>query len=318
VSRLAQFLSTEESFRLPLGARIGDGSVAGYYIDMRVKAPEPALPAEFARAAGEVNWDAVAQWALGCHEHWLETGDGRWLEAMRAGGEVLVRNTDADGGLRHTYLLGHTFPLLPPSLSAMAQGQVASVLVRLHAATGSDEFAAAALRVLEPLYVDTPDGGTRAYLDGGPWLEEYPTDPPSYVLNGGLFAVWGLYDVAVGLGDARARSEFDACTATFARNAHRWDTGSWSRYDLFPHPFMTNVASLAYHALHTNQLRAMQRIAPDAHVGEVLERFERYGQSRALRARAFAAKSAFRLAVPRNQRLARVWPGPMREALRQA
>jgi heparosan-N-sulfate-glucuronate 5-epimerase len=199
----------------------------------------------------------------------------------------------------------------------MAQGQAASVLVRLHAETGSDEYAEGALRAVLPLYVDTPDGGTRAYLDGGPWLEEYPTEPPSYVLNGGIFAIWGLYDAAVGLGDSRAREEFDACADTLARNAHRWDTGAWSRYDLFPHPFMVNVASLAYHALHTNQLRAMQRIAPRPEVAEVAARFERYASSQALRARAFAAKSAFRLAVPRNERLARLWPGPMREALRE-
>jgi hypothetical protein len=120
----------------------------------------------------------------------------------------------------------------------------------------------------------------------------------------------------VGLGDARARAEFESCADTLARNAHLWDTGRWSLYDLFPHPFMVNVASLAYHALHTNQLRAMQRIAPRDEVADVLARFESYAQSRTLRARAFAAKSAFRLAVPRNPRLARIWPGPMRRALR--
>jgi heparosan-N-sulfate-glucuronate 5-epimerase len=276
------------------------------------------LPAGWDRLSGQLNWDAPAQWALGCHEHWLETRDRRWLDAMRTGGELLIRHIDADGGLRHTYLLGHTFPLLPPSLSAMAQGQAASVLVRLQLETGDDRFGDAALRVLEPLYVDTPAGGTRAWLDGGPWLEEYPTDPPSYVLNGGIFAIWGLYDAALGLGDARARAEFDACAGTLARNVHRWDTGRWSRYDLFPHPFLVNVASLAYHALHTNQLRAMQRIAPREEVAPVLRRFEDYAASRALRARAFGGKSAFRLAVPRNQRLARVWPGPVRGALRGA
>jgi hypothetical protein len=285
---------------------------------MRVKAPRPALPEGWADWTGERNWDVVAQRALGCHEHYLDSRDRRWLDAMREAGDLLLRRMDPDGGLRHSYLLGHTFPLLPPSLSAMAQGQAASVLVRLHLETGEDEYAAGALRALEPLYVDTPDGGTRAHLDGGPWLEEYPTDPPSYVLNGGLFAIWGLYDVAAGLSDPRARSDFDACLDTFARSAHRWDTGRWSRYDLFPHPFMVNVASLAYHALHTNQQRAMQRIAPRTEVRDVLAHFERYAESRALRARAFAAKSAFRLAVPRNKRLARVWPGPTRAALRTA
>ena len=318
MSRVARFLSTEQSFPIPLGSHIGDGSIRGYYIDMRVKAAEPALPRGWDRFTGEVVWVAIAQWALGCYEHYLHGGDDRWLSAMRDGGDLLLRNIGEDGGLWQSYLLGHTFPVVPPWISAMAQGEAASVLVRLHHETGDDRYAEGALRVLPPLSVDTPDGGTRAYLDGGPWLEEYPTDPPSYVLNGGIFAIWGLYDVAVGLGDERARREFESCAETLHRNVHRWDTGHWSRYDLFPHPFMVNVASLAYHALHINQLRAMQRIAPDERVAEVMARFESYSDSGVLRARALAEKSAFRLAVPRNKRLARVWPGPMRRALRQA
>lgn len=318
MSRLARFLSTEQSFPLPLGSRIGDNSVRGYYIDMSVKADDPVLLPRWERSTGEVLWVAIAQWALGCYERYLETGDERWLAGMRTGGDTLVRNMRDDGGLWHTTALGHTFPLRPPWLSAMAQGEAASVLVRLYLETGEDGYAEAARRALEPLSVDGRDRGTRAYLDGGPWLEEYPTEPPSFVLNGGIFAIWGLYDVAVGLDDSRARSEFDASAATLHASIHRWDTGRWSRYDLFPHPFMVNVASLAYHALHTNQLRAMQRIAPDDRVAAVLARFEQYASSPWLRRRAFAAKSAFRVAVPRNKRLARIWPGPMRQAVRGA
>ena len=106
------------------------------------------------------------------------------------------------------------------------------------------------------------EGGVQATLDGRRWPEEYPTEPPSYVLNGGIFALWGYYDVgrrAARRGGARARSSEGA--DTLARNLHRWDTGYWSRYDLFPHPVL-NVASSFYHALHTSQLEAMNVIAP--------------------------------------------------------
>jgi hypothetical protein len=316
--KLSRFLSM--SFDEPVGSRIDAEAVRGYYIDLRVKARAPTLPSRWPGLVDALNWDAVGQWALGCYERYLDGGDERWLSAMRQGGDFLLSNLHEggvrDGGLLHRYLLGHTFPVLPPSLSAMAQGQAASVFVRLHLETGADVYADAALRALGPMYLPVAEGGTRALLDGGPWPEEYPTDPPSFVLNGGLFALWGYYDVAVGLGDDRARQEFELGLATLARNVHRWDTGRWSRYDLLPHPFVANVASLAYHALHTNQLRAMQRIAPRAEVGEVLVRFERYGASGSRRARAFAHKSLFRLAVPRNPRLARRWPGPVRQALR--
>ena len=60
---------------------------------------------------------------------------------------------------------------------------------------------------------------------------------------------------------------------TLARNIDRWDTGSWSRYDLFPHR-VVNVASSSYHVLHINQLRAMQLVCPREELEAAATRFE--------------------------------------------
>lgn len=89
--------------------------------------------------------------------------------------------------------------------------------------------------------------------------------------------------------------------------------GWWSRYDLFPH-VLTNVASPAYHALHVNQLTAMNVVVPRAEFVATAAAFAAYAGSRPNSARAWAAKAAFRLAVPRNARLARHWPGAVRRA----
>jgi hypothetical protein len=147
----------------------------------------------------------------------------------------------------------------------------------------------------------------QARLGDGAWPEEYPTDPPSYVLNGGIFALWGLYDVREGLGDEDAAREFEQGAGVLAANLHRWDTGYWSRYDLFPHPVM-NVASSFYHALHTSQLEAMQVIAPRPEFESAARRFAGYAERRTNSGRAFARKVLFRLAVPRNELVGR----PMR------
>ena len=144
----------------------------------------------------------------------------------------------------------------------MAQGEGASLLTRLYLETGDERYADAARRAVAAMRCPAAEGGVQARLDGAPWPEEYPTDPPSYVLNGGIFALWGLYDVGAALGDDEALArEFEQGADTLAGNLHRWDTGYWSRYDLFPHPVM-NVASSFYHALHTSQLEAMNVIAP--------------------------------------------------------
>ena len=99
---------------------------------------------------------------------------------------------------------------LRPWLSAMAQGQCSSLLVRLSLETGCRGASGVREAGPRPLHLPSARGGVAATLAGGPFLEEYPTNPPSFVLNGAIFAAWGVRDVAVGLGDAEAESLFSA------------------------------------------------------------------------------------------------------------
>jgi heparosan-N-sulfate-glucuronate 5-epimerase len=289
----AGFFST--SFGEPPGQLVDPGRVRGYYIDMRVKASAPGEPPLHDLHV------VTAQWGLGAFEHWLHTGEEGWLEAAGRAGERLIAAQLPDGGLPHLAPYPHTYRLEPPWLSAMAQGQAASLLVRLHAERGDERLADAARRALRPFGIPSDAGGVRAELDGGPYYEEYPTEPASYVLNGGIFALWGLLDTGLALGDADASGMFGEGVDVLAGSLTRWDLGWWSRYDLFPHRAL-NVASPAYHELHIHQLRALQAVAPRPQIAACLERFEAYGSSGLRRARALTRKAIFRLAVPRRRR----------------
>lgn len=301
-SRLGRFLSV--SFNQPLGSHIAAEGVRGYYLDMRVKASTPTWPSPDLPPLDRALQAVIAQWGLGAFEHWLATGSEEWLAAARAAGDHFVatqlREGPVAGGWPHGGSFPHTFELPTGWLSGMAQGEAASLLVRLHRETGDDALAEAALRGIKPLDVPIAEGGVRAELSGGPWFEEYPTQPASMVLNGGIFAIWGVRDVAVGLGDAEADQLFEVSLDALAAGIGRWDLGFWSRYDLYPHKHV-NIASNAYHQLHVDQLAAMNALAPRPALVEAEERFRRYHQSRLNRARAFAGKVAFRLAVPREK-----------------
>lgn len=297
-----KFLST--SFHEPVGTRIGTDRVDGYYVDLSAKAKRPDWPAAWPWTPGEHPWVALAQLALGANERFIAGEGEEWLGLATTIGDLL-RERQVVGGLRagaleHHYDFPHTFPLRKPWISGMAQGQAASLFVRLHGHTGDERWAEAARAALAPLDVHTRDGGAMNLLDGRPFPEEYPTEPASFVLNGGIFSIWGWYDVGLGLGDSGASEKFERAVDTLAANIHRWDAGWWSRYDLYPHP-VANLASLAYHELHVNQLRAMQAIAPRPELAEAADRFERYAGSRVAPARAFATKAAFRLRVPRGR-----------------
>lgn len=303
-------LSTASSFSPPVGSHI-DSSVRGYYIDFRLKPDVPVWPPEWLLTGGRQIYVALAQWGLGCYERYLWGEGPEWLgTAVAAADQMLAdqeRGGPLSGGWAHRFSLGHTYRLDPPWLSGMAQGEGASLLVRAWRETGRDEFADAALKALESMRVLSEHGGVRAELDGGFFCEEYPTTPPSYVLNGGIFGLWGCYDVAQALGDEDARALFDEGVATLAESLWRYDTGRWSRYDLFPHP-VANIASSAYHRLHITQLRAMDQVASHPTFAQTASKWEGYAESRAANADAFVRKTTFRVLVPRNKLLAHRLP----------
>jgi peptidoglycan/xylan/chitin deacetylase (PgdA/CDA1 family) len=302
-------LSTAGSFSPPVGSHLsGDG----YYLDFSVKADEPAWPAAWLEPREEQLHVATAQLGLGCYERYLSRNGDEWLDTAIKIADYLVDDQAPDGGWPHLMPMPHSYWLRAPWLSAMAQGEGASLLARVGDATGEARYGAAAIRALEPMRVPSRAGGVRAELDGGFFPEEYPSDPSSYVLNGAIFALWGCRDVAIRLGDEGASALYAEGIETLARNIDRYDTGYWSMYDLYPHP-VRNVARGAYHRLHLNQLRALQQVSPRDEFAAIISRFEAYENSRACAARATAEKIAFRLAVPRNAKLAMrmPWsPGP--------
>jgi hypothetical protein len=304
-----RFLSS--SFGLGRGRHVDPAGVRGYPIDFSAKAGRPTVLETFVEEPGRHLWVAHAQRGLGCFERWLSGEGEEWLEGARRAADVLVEQQATGGAQEGAWVqrrpYPHTYLLEPPWVSAMAQGEGASLLVRMHAETGDERYAAAARRALRPIALASVEGGASAPLDGRPFPEEYPTEPPSFVLNGAMFAMWGLRDVGVGLRDPDAAGAFEDVVDALAGSINRWDTGRWSRYDLFPHR-VANVASPAYHSLHVSQLEAMDELAPRPELRAAAERFAEYASSPAKRTGAFARKALFRIAEPRSARLARLLP----------
>ena len=302
---------SERSFDMPVGEHWrGEDRLRGYYIDFRNKCEEPVWPPFWLGGRREYHV-ATVQWGLGAFEHYLYGEGEAWLEAARGAAQTLLEAQHSggprDGGWTHENPLQHSYWLAPGWISAISQGEGASLMARLYLETGDERYAEAARRALAPMNVPVADGGTLADLEGAPFVEEYPTAIPSCVLNGAMFGVWGFYDVGRALGDAEATGRFETLVDALAENLWRYDTGFWSRYELYPHP-VSNVATPAYHALHIKQLRVLDELSSRPQLAPMAERFEEYRASSLRRRRALAQKIAFRLLVPRNQLLARRFP----------
>ena len=276
-----------------------------YYNDLSAAAPDggPAAGQTALRALisnrERLNPVSVAQLGLAA---WERRADPAWARLAAQAAEALIAASDPDGSITYRFRMPHTYSLEPPWTSAMAQGQAASLLVRLGTTLERPDLTEAGLDALRPLLAK--GGGLCAATADGPVLQEYPTSPPAHVLNGWIFALFGLYDGAAARPSsaegAQAAEAFRAGAETVANRIRLYETwGGWSLYDLFPHP-LPHVASPFYHRLHRELLVALDRLAPDPRLAAAAARFELAATGTFTRAVALARKGAFRIVRPRK------------------
>lgn len=140
----------------------------------------------------------VAQYGLQAAANYSVTRRRSYRADALLAARWLVRHQARNGGWRYgfSFTVAGFPPLEPGWVSAMAQGQALSLLWRANRLRPRQAYRRAALSALTPFQRSTRAGGVVGDFDGVPWYEEYPTRPNSRVLNGFLFSLLGLYDVA--------------------------------------------------------------------------------------------------------------------------
>lgn len=177
----------------------------------------------------------IAQYGLLLHALWLNNKDENALAKMRSCVKVIDQlKTEEE---KYCYWIHSTnnerFGLKPGWTSAMAQGQCISLYLRYYQVSGEEEYLERAIKAYNYLEVPVEEGGVRAYdEEGNLWLEEYPSpNKPSCVLNGFIYAMWGLYDLYRVTKNEKVKEDIDSCVLTLKNTLHKYDVGYWSLYD---------------------------------------------------------------------------------------
>lgn len=242
---------------------------------------------------------AIAQYGLARFNAWSSLGDPADRAAWIAVADWLSREMRPNpSGVRvwmHDFDWPYKQLLRAPWYSGLAQGNGLSLLVRASTATNDQKYAEAAHLAFEPLSRDTAQGGVLVTDGNGDvWIEEYLVERPSHILNGFMWALWGVYDYAQWSRRPEASQLWERCLATLQTRLRDFDTGWWSLYEARDEG-REMLASRYYHTLHITQLQVMHRLTGRPEFSQVAARFQGYLDRRSNRVHAFARKAIFKL-----------------------
>jgi hypothetical protein len=229
--------------------------------------------------AAHYNAIVIAQYALACVPR-ARAGDAPSRECLRIQADWLLGQQHTHGDLRGFWLQrfdNEKYPaLLAPWVSALAQGNALSALLRAAEILGDERYLGAADLAFTALQRPIGVGGVCWRSGKDLWLEEYPLEPPGHVLNGAIYALWGALDMARATGRSDAWGMWHVGTATVARHLAEFDTGFWSRYELAT----PELVSVHYHKnIHIPQLQVMHGLTGEPVFAAVAHRWERYLRS---------------------------------------
>jgi len=162
----------------------------------------------------------------------------------------------------------HNYPVVehdckPPWKSGLSQGLILSLLVRAYHLTEKEEISMLAERVANSMKMPVFEGGF-LYINGNGdyWFQEYMGNC-GYVLNGFIFAMWGVYDYYLYSNDQMYKTIFDKCIDTLKRNLRYYDwrigIAKWTVYDLKD----KNPVGLDYHRMHIRLLKSLYMISEE-------------------------------------------------------
>jgi len=220
----------------------------------------------------------------------ISLSDSEHLRMFIHGANWFINNQDSEGGWPSNVMFNpgrKKYPkakeIQPGWYGAMCQGQAISVLCRAHHITRDARYLEAAEAALSPFLISSSKpGGIRAvFMNQFHWYEEYPTNPSTFILNGFIYSLIGLFDLAkTNPSNSKAKVLYDKGMEALEFMLPLYDAGSGTFYDL-RHVTMHTSPKLArwdYHSTHINQLMLLATIQTNStqFFSETAERWRGY------------------------------------------
>lgn len=207
----------------------------------------------------------IAQYAIGCYHNYVRYRCEPCLEVFANQIKYLKTRYQRYGEdlIGYPYGFDWSYGLKRGWLSGLAQGQAISVLIRHYHHTGDESVLPLMVQIKNLMLLPRAEGGLVVQSpEGDLWIEEFPTERPSLVLNGFISAVFGLYEYTrVFPEDGVARTKLDEFISSLKSAIRHYDAGNWAYLDRHVTPYPK--ASEAYMFGYIWQMRTLYEISGD-------------------------------------------------------
>ena len=228
----------------------------------------------------------VATYGIDYYNNYEKTGDKKSKQYFINTANWLVNNAkDKEGGRYSLWEFDFTWPwykeLTPPYYSGFTQAIGIAVLAHAYELTNNTMYLDEAKKGFQALLVDYDNGGGMTIEDDKGdliFIHELvkPGFQKTYILNGhtgSLLQLWKYYELT---NDPQSKSIFDKGINFLKQNLYRYDTGSWSRYDLNPIGQKENLATMEYQKMHVAHLNTLYNITGEPILKEYADKFNNY------------------------------------------
>ncbi len=237
----------------------------------------------------------IAQYALARWQQYLDTKDQEHIAAFLRLARWLLDTENRIGEQAGGWFTSLPHPDVPtqgPWLSALAQGCALSVFLRAYQFTQEPQFLEVAHRARRTFQQDIFDGGVQTPIGAnGVFFEEVGQYPAAHMLNGYIFAIFGLYDYVACTGDAFIEALIVDSITTMHSILQEFDTGFWTYSNLLNH----HLSSPEQLALQVTLLEALAIRSQCNHCMALAARWKRYGHQPTSRLRHKIAKDTRKL-----------------------
>lgn len=223
----------------------------------------------------------TSQLALANYNEYIKNKQNKYLNYFLILSDNLHKKITSISDDNYGFFYAFAYPrynLESPWQSGLANSTALSVLLRSYSITKSENTKKLIINLKNNLLSSTETIGVLANTpDGGVWIEEYPSTPSSYVLNGFLFSIISLREyLNIFPQDENVKSFYEKLLLSLKTDFHYYDTGNWLLYDRYERS-PVNAHYMKFQAVLLNEIFILTKDNFSLEKSQLIEKYRKAG-----------------------------------------